>query len=603
MRIRIGLGILVSALSLPLSVFAFSDVPQEAYFSQAVENLAQSGAIDRNLNFNPNEPITKVAFLKILFAAGEFEFPENQAYETPFPDVSATEWYAPYLQTAFNLHAIGFDPRNPNFNPASTITREEALRMAISVTGLSQSRKVSAEEMPCAGVQYNQPSAHLFVAAGKYQLINQLEKSFCQALIPMTRAEAAFMIHQAWNQNQNAISPIKPIQSQDVDTQTQTEFSFEKNKANGDNKITLSFGGDEAYAKQVEELFENQQFQVLLDVWSRINTEFVFKQQVEKPKAIYGAISGMVKNLGDEYSEFQDPKSANSFNEDLNGSFYGIGATVDMRDSQIIIVSPLRGSPAEKAGIQPNDIILKINDESTSNLTLNEAVAKIRGPQGSKVKLLIEREGKQLTLEVERDEIKLDYVETELKGSNVAYLRISAFAEDTHAKFLEEMKTLEKSPVTGLIIDLRNNPGGYLDSAVDILGHFVAKGEKVAQLKLADNKFENYLSKGEAEFAKFKIVVLVNEGSASASEIVAGTLQDYKLATLIGTKTFGKGSVQQIIGYEDGSQLKLSIANWYTANGRGIDKKGLTPDVVVESGDIKDSKADTQLQKAIEFLK
>lgn len=340
-------------------------------------------------------------------------------------------------------------------------------------------------------------------------------------------------------------------------------------------------------------------------VWDKLNAKQMDMELVKNEDLVYGAIKGLTEAIGDPYTYFLPPSDTKEFNDSLNGDLEGIGAEISKKDGQIVVVSPLKNSPAEKAGLKPEDIIFKINDEVASEFSLFEAVSKIRGKPGTSVKLTVVRKDspKPLEFEINREAIKVPSVEGEMK-EEIAYLTINQFGNttvDEAGKILNEL--MLKNP-KGLILDLRYNGGGYLDGAVGIVSFFVEKGV-VVTIKMRDTaQNETKFVNGRAMLANTPMVVLVNKGSASASEIVAGALQDYGRATIVGETTYGKGSVQELEPLKDGSSLRFTIAKWYTPNNRNIDKKGIEPDVKVEVTD-KDAEEgkDPQLEKALSVLR
>ncbi|MDR7237750.1 S41 family peptidase [Neobacillus drentensis] len=311
-----------------------------------------------------------------------------------------------------------------------------------------------------------------------------------------------------------------------------------------------------------------------------------YVEKVDDKKLVEGAIQGMLSVLKDPYSVYMDKETAQQFTQTLQSSFEGIGAEVGMVDGKIVIVSPFKNSPAEKAGIKPNDQILKVNGNSVEGLDLNKATLKIRGKKGTKVQLLIARKGLRdpLAIDVTRDEIPLETVHAQVKkqdGKNIGYIELTSFSEDTAADFEKELKALENDDIKGLIIDVRGNPGGLLDSVGEILKDFVPKDKPYVQIEQRNGKKKRYFS-SLSEKKDYPVLVLVNKGSASASEILAGSLQEAVGYKLVGETTFGKGTVQQAVPMGDGSNIKLTLFKWLTPDGNWIHKKGIQPDVAVK---------------------
>lgn len=303
-----------------------------------------------------------------------------------------------------------------------------------------------------------------------------------------------------------------------------------------------------------------------------------------------GAIKGMVEALKDPYSTYMNKKQTQEFMSDLESTFSGIGAEVTQRNGILTIVSPIKDSPAEKAGLKPNDQIMKINNQSTENLSLNQAIDKIRGPKGTKVTLEILRPGEQntFTISVMRDEIKQETIEAKSLSGQIGYLKITQFSEGTSKDFFRQLEGLEQKGIQGLVIDVRGNPGGLLDSVQQILEHFVPSGQPIMMTEERGRKREVYYGKAD-ERKPYPIAVLIDNGSASASEILAIGLQESADGIIVGEKSFGKGTVQTAVDFHDGSNLKLTMAKWLSPKGNWIDQhggsKGVKPDIQVKYPD------------------
>lgn len=345
-------------------------------------------------------------------------------------------------------------------------------------------------------------------------------------------------------------------------------------------------------------------FKIFWDAWDKITQSY--DGEIDYQKLILGAINGMVDALEDPYTVFLDEGESNRFGEDLEGSISGIGAEIGIQDDRVIIIAPISESPAEKAGLKAKDIILKINDDDTKGMNLNDAVGKIRGEAGTTVILQIERGSEKKEYRVTREKIEIKSVKAEVLENNIGYIEISKFDNNTGSLLREEGAKLSAKKVQGLIIDLRNNPGGYLDQAIEVTSEYLKEGIAVIEKREKDNKTKEYKVSGKGGFTdnNLPIVILINGGSASAAEIVAGALDDYERALLIGEKTFGKGSVQSIETLSGGNTLHITVAHWYTPKGRSIDGEGLNPDIVVTPSEEDLSKGnDPQLIKALEYLK
>lgn len=368
-------------------------------------------------------------------------------------------------------------------------------------------------------------------------------------------------------------------------------------------------------------------FSLFWDVWQRLFRSYVDPAVLVPQKMVYGAISGMVNSLGDPYTIFLQPSENSDFKQDLGGAFQGIGAELGQKDSRIIIVSPLKNSPAERAGLLPGDWIVKVDGTETLNWSVTQAVNKIRGPKGTLVTLTVlhDKATNPVDITITRDTITVpsvtwweksvpdikeisgvsNFKDLSQKPGKIAYLELSRFGDRTNEEWDAAVTALleaEKKDgnLKGLIFDLRNNPGGYLEGAVFIGSEFVRSGTIVSQVN-ADGSRDNYTVNRTGKLLDIPLVILVNKGSASAAEIVAGALRDYKRGTLVGEATFGKGSVQTPEDLAGGAGLHITTGKWYTPSGVTIDKKGITPDVIV-TWDSPTATNDAQLAKAVELL-
>ncbi len=357
-------------------------------------------------------------------------------------------------------------------------------------------------------------------------------------------------------------------------------------------------------------------FAIFWDVWAKLEQKYLDKKALDPQKMVYGAVSGMVASLGDPYTVFLPPTENAGFKDDLNGTFEGIGAQLGSKDDKIIVIAPLKGQPAEKAGILPGDWIMKVNDEDTIGWTVPQAVNKIRGPQKSQVKLTImhENETTPVELTLTRDRITVKSVEFELKTyksdvckqkacPNIVYIKLSRFGDQTTSEWnsavseaISSFRSTNKP--NGLVLDLRNNSGGYFQGAITVASEFLRNGIVVAQ-ENSDGSKETFPANRNGSLLEVPMVVLINKGSASAAEIVAGALKDHKRAKLIGETSFGKGSVQSPEELKDGSGVHITTARWILPNGDWINGKGIAPDIEVKSST---GSADLQLERAIEEL-
>lgn len=385
---------------------------------------------------------------------------------------------------------------------------------------------------------------------------------------------------------------------------------FEKGK----NGSFLGSSGTESVLSPDEAIILNKtsqdktiDFSLFWKVWSLLKDKYVDNKNLDAHALFYGAIKGMLAATGDPYTTFFDPKENAAFEEDISGTFEGIGAEMGIKNEILTIIAPLDGTPAEKAGLLAGDKVIKIDDQATANMSLEEAVSKIRGAKGTEVKLTIFRDGDEETrdITVKRDVILVKSVRFEMKENAVAYIRISRFGDDTKKEFQDALRQTLDKKAKGLIIDMRNNPGGFLETAVDLASTMLPTGKVVVMEENGAGERKEIKARGGDVLSQVPTVVLINEGSASASEILAGALKDNRdNVTLVGKKSFGKGSVQELISVGKDTSVKITVARWLTPAGHQINTIGITPDIEVNlTKDDVDNKRDPQLDKALEVLK
>ena len=340
-----------------------------------------------------------------------------------------------------------------------------------------------------------------------------------------------------------------------------------------------------------------EEFGRIVEVWKLLQEEHLLRDSLDPDSLSQAAVEGMLDSLDDPYASFLTASEYAIETEDYHGSFEGIGANVGIRDESITIIAPLPDSPAERAGIRPGDVIKEVDGEDIEGWSLLEVVSRIRGPKGEPVILGIERLQESLTLTIVRDQVELRSVELNLLPGNVAHMTISTFSETTASEVEEALSSLEEA--RGLIVDVRNNPGGLLQSVVDVLSHFIDGGLLLYQVDGEGNHQEWEASPGTS-LGETPLVVLINEGSASASEVLAGALRDRQDVPLVGETTFGKGSVNTLRGLNDGSGVYFTIARWHTPGGVLLEGEGISPDVEVLQEE--DSDEDAQMEAAVQVL-
>lgn len=340
--------------------------------------------------------------------------------------------------------------------------------------------------------------------------------------------------------------------------------------------------------------------------WRIVEDRYAAADGVDRQKMVWGAISGALGSLGDPYTVFFPPEEKKLFESEIRGSFGGVGMEIGIKKGILTVVAPLKNTPASRAGIKAGDKILKIGEEETLDMTTEEAVKLIRGPEGTEVKLLLLQKNKEKPREVTltREVIKIPVLDTEIREGGIFIIKLYNFSERSPYEFREALRKMKASGSTKLVLDLRNNPGGFLEAAVDVASWFLDTGKIVAREKFKNGDEQLYRSRGYKPFGELSLVILVNEGSASASEIVTGALLDHGIAKVVGEKTFGKGTVQELIDVTDNTSIKVTIARWLTPNGDDITKNGIVPDVEVEQKEEDEAEGrDTQMEKALETVR
>ncbi|MDP2632478.1 MAG: S41 family peptidase [Candidatus Curtissbacteria bacterium] len=350
----------------------------------------------------------------------------------------------------------------------------------------------------------------------------------------------------------------------------------------------------------------NIDFTLMWEVLDKIPEKYIDRSAIDGNKLLYGAISGMVRSLGDPYTAFLDPKQNEAVKSELAGTYEGVGIQIGFnRDRRLVVIAPLSGTPAQRVGLKPKDLILKIEDKETFDLALPEAVDLIRGQAGTKVKLLLQHEGedKPFEIEVERAKITVKSVEVDYRkvnSKNVAIVKVSRFGDTTDSEWDQAVGDVKGRNVDAIIVDMRNNPGGLLSSSIHVASEFI--GGVIVKQQDSAGRISSLSVDHKGAFLKTPMVVLVNGGSASAAEIFAGAIQDNARGKVVGEKTFGKGTVQEPLDLTGGSSLHVTVAKWLTPDGHSIHGVGIDPDVTVEDTEDGSLEDDPQLQKALELI-
>lgn len=348
---------------------------------------------------------------------------------------------------------------------------------------------------------------------------------------------------------------------------------------------------------------------LLWSVWRLLDRNYIEPDQLKVNTMVFGAVSGMVSAVGDPYTLFMTPTDSKQFQDALSGTLEGIGAQLEMQNGEVIVVAPLKGSPAERAGILPRDIIIKVGDKDVANMKLEEVVGMIRGKKGTTVSITVvhDKARQPTTVTVTRDAIHVPSVESKVikttHSGSVAYVSLNQFGNDSIAELRKALSDMPLKDVKGVVLDLRFNGGGYLEGAVELVSMFVDEGKVVSVSRRGGTTEEHFVKGGMLVPATLPVAVIINGGSASASEITAGALQDHKRAKIVGTQSFGKGTVQEVIDLPGGSSLRVTIARWLTPGGHDLGKKGVTPDFLVDrTVEQFTAGKDPQLDTAVEWV-
>ncbi|MCX6733968.1 MAG: S41 family peptidase [Candidatus Peregrinibacteria bacterium] len=559
--------VLLLALMVPLSVQAASGVVGVEDYTPAIEYLHQTGVIDQEVSgFLPDKTINKGDLYKLAWDSAGLKDIKTSDAPSGFADVSPTSKYAPYVRKSVESGVL---KKGGMFLPNAKVTRIDALKTIYTIMGIGITRAFDKKEVTFRDLQNNSEWAALGKTALEFGIWNTQQMFNPRQKI--TRGEAAYFIYKIASQLRNEAPPIQIVSVPVSDSQST--------------------------------FVSNSEFRVLDEVWSRIHDKFVFRDKIDDKKLIQGAIDGMVKKLDDKYTVYQEPTAAKNFNEALSGEFDGIGISIDLIEGKVIIVSPIKGTPANDAGLKANDIIVEIDKKSVKGLKLSEVSDMIKGPAGTSIELVIQRDGKEKTFTIVRKRIKLDAVTSEMKG-NVGYIIIRNFTEASGIEFGREVKSILTKNPRSIVIDLRDNPGGYLDASLQMLDYILPAKTRLASLIFAKrDTAEQFLQEsagmigraevdpikpevifyavGNGELSNLPVKVLINGGSASASEIMAASLKENHHATLIGEKSFGKGTVQEIADFVDGSMFKQTIGRWQTPDENNLTANPIVPDVTV----------------------
>ncbi|EKD64161.1 MAG: hypothetical protein ACD_51C00060G0003 [uncultured bacterium] len=556
-------------LALPLqATAAFSDVTEDNQYYEAITYLETAGAISTQDNFNPDSTVKRCEFFKMLLGNAGFT-PEDASGENHFTDITGDEWYAPYANKAAEIGLIKITSTNKTFNPEKEITKGEAAKLIMTWGGFAIPMYLSEEDMTTSyrDLTYRNIYAPYIELALSIGVIDGRDENYFGTQSKITRGETAQML-----------------------------YSFDGYMATDEYVDYLAYNNiDIANIPYVD---------ILSDVYTKLTNNY-YGGGLNEEELMYGAIEGMVETIDDVHTIFSEPVEAEVLSDTLSGNYVGIGTYLDQEeDGDIIITGTIENSPAQEQELQADDIIRAVDGEPTAGKSLEEVSAMIKGEAGTDVILTIERlvRGETQTLEITltRREITIEYIHTEILDNQFLYCKIDYFGETVGEDFRTAIDTeLSEHNIKGLILDVRNNPGGYVTTANSIMSNFIKENDYEVIIHY-NNSNTIYLSEGPADLAQYPTVILTNEHSASASEILAATMQEYGLAEIVGTQSYGKGTVQEIFYYYDGSSIKYTVAHWLTPNRVDVNGIGVTPDVFVE--DDTETEDDEQLEEAIDTL-
>lgn len=564
---------------LPTTGLAFSDVSSSHPFYDAIQDLSQKKVINGYPDglFRPDQAVHRDEFITMVFRHIGYK-PKAEPAATSFLDVPPESWFGPYVKKALELGALNINPQIPRFYPDQPITKIEAFKILMPLEGIPVPFINDQTEIIFNDVQENASYSYLVRAAQRSGLFLENKENYFYPFKNLTRGELAQLLYQAqiYRENQVIMDGV-----------------FDKGFFSSD------------LTEEEKSLINSPKFPLLVHVWNEINLEYYKPEDVNQDKLIYGAANGMVQTLKDPYSVFFDPEKAAQLESSLQGEFEGIGIMIDVVDGKPVIAQVIPDSPAAKADLKPGDLLITIDGKEIADLSLEGVMNALQGKAGTEVQLTIKRAENLLTFAIIREVIQMDSVSqpssTVQIPPDIGYIVIYLFADQTDEEFSAVLKQVLAKDPKGLIVDLRNNGGGYLDSALHLLNHFIEKDKILVNMKL-NGKILQEKSEGSGVI-DIPVVVLINNNTASAAEIVAAALQDHKVAKLIGEQSYGKGVAQKVITYSDGSILKLTFEKWLTPLQRDINEVGLKPDIEVTrtKADIASGK-DPQLERAINEL-
>lgn len=559
--VSIGMLLIVATPSFAAGDHTYEDLTDSPYID-AVDYLRRNGVFKDTKYFHPEITITKAEFIKYLVLLNDRHFKAYPIESLPFNDLYANSPYAPYFKEAIMLGIL--DDKEGEIYPYSKLPMTDALRLLFRSQEMPI-RNFYEGSIPYKDVANNKLAAPVVMRALQLGVIPDKQSENLGIYKPITRAEAADMLYRM------------------------------------DSVYLASVNKRELLSDSVDDA----ELEKIIYTWNLIENSYLYDSQLDKSEITDEVLAFFIEQLDDPHSRYRTIENAQHFSAEQSGQIEGIGAVIgftEENDDEITVVSPIDGSPADRAGLMAKDVILEVDGTSLVGMSLEDAVSLIKGPKGTTVELKIRRDGKEMSINVIRDVITIPTLDYEfIENDRIAYIKLHHFNQKITSEFRSVVEIIEGKPnVEGVILDVRGNPGGLLSAVGNILDYFVEPNKELVIIEHS-NFSETLESRNPATLNHLSVVVLTNEGSASASEILAGTLQDYELARVVGEKSFGKGTVQRTDYLSDGSMITLTIAQWLTPNGRRIQDEGVYPDVEVV--DNEETEADEQLDRAIEELK
>jgi carboxyl-terminal processing protease len=557
--------IAILILMIPQTGFAsFKDVPETNEYYRAVKYLEDKEVIKGfgHSTFKPETFVKKVSFLKLILKESGVEVDTDKNFITGFKDVQKNAWYIPYVKKALSL---GIIKEGEKLYPEKVLRKWEALEIIFELKGIGV-QKVIKENVTSKFKDIRKGSRFEGIALAA-EKANIFSGTTFQPLKTITKGEVADILYKLSKKN---ISEVPGV--------TINLSNFTKNT----------------------NVSKTEKFPIFSSIWDTILNSYIEKDGLDEEELLYGAIHGMIEVLDDPYSVFQEPFESEMFQSNLEDNYEGIGIMVEMIDGKFTVITSFHNTPAEKAGIKAEDVITHVDGISISGMSSEEIIGRLKGKTGTKVKLKLKRGGKSISITVTRAKISLEAVTSEIDSNMIGVVKVSSFTYDAGNLLISHIESLVEQGARGVVIDMRSNPGGLLSSVVEMLNYYVPKNGVILSTKYGDGSMETIFSEGPGTLANLPTVVLVDNGTASASEIFAGVLQDYDIATVLGTKTFGKGTVQQILTYNDGSSFKMTVAKWLTALERDIEDTGIIPDITAI--DNTSTTKDEALIKAVQQL-